>query len=132
MLKSPLTQILASVLLGILISFTATGCIALAVGAAGVGGYAFYKGELKSTESATLDRLWRATRSAAQELQLVVTEERKDGLSAELNAQGADGKPISVNLRRVADQATELRIRVGHLGSESQARQIREAIERQL
>jgi len=110
----------------------ATGCVAVALAGAGVGGYAFYKGELKTTESASLDRLWQATRQAVSKLQLSVTEELKDGLSASLKATSADGRPISIKLRRITDRTTEMRIRSGHIGNEDQARQIRDAIKEQL
>ena len=115
-----------------IIAMTGTGCLALAVGAAGVGGYAFYKGELKSTESVPLDRLWGATQAAAKSLGLNVVSEAKDGLSAELQAKGADDKPITIKLRRLADSSTELKIRAGHLGDENQARQIGDAIRARL
>jgi hypothetical protein len=123
--------VMLNLLAALTIALTGTGCIALAVGA-GVGGYAFYKGELKSTESVSLDRLWVATQSAVASLGLNVVSESKDGLSAEVKAKGADDKPITIKLERVGESSTELRIRAGNFGDESQARQIGDAIRQRL
>src|SRR6185503_18150823 len=58
-----------------------TGCAGLLIAggaASGIGGYAYVKGELKSTESASLDQVWTATLGAMDELKYAVTTQEKD------------------------------------------------------
>ena len=109
-----------------------TGCVAVALAGAGAGGYAYYKGELKSTESASLERVWNASKKAVAGLELNLTEENKDGLSAMLKARTADDKPVTIRLKRISSESTELRIRSGQIGDESRARQIQSAIQSRL
>lgn len=110
-----------------------TGCVAVAVGAAaGAGTYAYIKGELKSTESASLERTWSATQGAMKDLQFVVTSQKKDALEAELIARNASDKKITVSLKKISDTATEVRIRVGSFGDESLSRVILEKIKHRL
>jgi len=55
--------------LGMVVLAGTAGCVGLAVGAAaGAGGYAYYKGELKSAEGYPLDAVWEATQKAVRRL----------------------------------------------------------------
>jgi len=111
------------------------GCVAVAVGAgaaAGVGTYAYVSGELKSTQSATLDRTWAATQAAMKDLEFSVTSQRKDALQAELIARTAIDKKITIKLAKVSETATEVRIRVGTFGDKSLSLVILEKIKKRL
>lgn len=111
------------------------GCAVVAVGAAagaGAAGYAYVSGVLISTESATLDRTWNATLAAMKDLQFPVTSQRKDALQADLVARNAFDKRISIKLKKVAEQSTEVRIRVGTFGDEAASRAILEKIKKRL
>ncbi len=111
------------------IAVASTGCIALvAGGVAGAGGYAYYKGELKTTEGQPLEKVWAATEKAVTNLDLRVTSSKKDGLSGSVEAEGADGKRITIRAKTLTDNSTELRIRTGIIGDETQARRIRDSI----
>ncbi len=113
----------------------ASGCAVVAVGAAagaGAAGYAYVSGVLKSTESASLDRTWNATLAAMKEMDFPVTRQRKDALEAELIARNAGDKKISIRLRKVTEQATEVQIRVGTFGDETASRAILERIKKRL
>ncbi|MCX8089907.1 MAG: DUF3568 domain-containing protein [Verrucomicrobiae bacterium] len=113
----------------------AAGCAVVAVGAAagaGAASYAYVNGVLKSTESATLDRTWNATLAAMKDLQFYVSSQRKDALQADLVARNAFDKKISVRLKKVAEQSTEVRIRVGTFGDEAASRAILEKIKQRL
>ena len=128
------TSWLASFCLLCLLLLTA-GCVAVAVGAAaaaGAAGYAYVSGELKSTESASLERAWSATTAAMQELEFPVTSKSKDALGAELTARNASDKKIAITLKKRSDNATEIRIRVGTFGDESLSRLILEKIKKRL
>src|SRR5882762_9575263 len=113
--KFTLLAVLAS-----LIAF-ASGCALFAVGAAG---YAYAKGELKSTEPAPLDRTWDATVAAVKELQFPIVEQSKDALEARMVATNAEDKDIRIKLKKVADNSTELHVRVGAFGDEAVSHEI--------
>ena len=124
------------VLLGSVSALLATaGCALFVVGAAagaGAAGYAYVSGELKSTESASLERTRSATLAALKDLEFPVTSQAKDALSAELTARNANDKKIVVKLKKISDTTTEVRIRVGAFGDESLSRVVLEKIKKRL
>lgn len=125
---------LNSVVLGALLAFS-SGCAALLLtggAAAGAGAIAYVRGELKSTETATLDKTWTATLAAMSDLELSVSTKQKDALSAKLAARGAGDKKIQVDLKRLTDKETEIRIRVGTFGDEVISRQVLDKIKKRL
>lgn len=127
-IKSLFTGILAA---GTLALFS--GCAALVVGAAaGAGTYVYVQGELKSTESATLDRAWSATQGAVKELQFTTTTQQKDALKGRLIARTAMDKKVEINLTKVSDTVTEIRIRVGTFGDEDLSRIVMDKIKGRL
>jgi len=128
------TKILAVLLLASLIAFGG-GCALLVVGAAagaGAGGYAYVNGEVKTTESASLDKLWDATLAAMKDLEYPVINQSKDALQAQLTARTSSDKKITINLKKLSPGATELRIRVDTFGDEALSRKILNQIESHL
>ncbi len=121
--KFTLVAVLAS-----LIAF-ASGCALFAVGAAG---YAYAKGELKSTEPTPLDRTWDATVAAVKELQFPIVEQSKDALKARMVATNAEDKDIRIKLKKVADNSTELHVRVGAFGDEAVSHEILDRIRKRV
>jgi len=113
-----------------------TGCLAAAAvgggAAAGAGTIAYIKGELKSTEGYSIDRTWTATVAAIDELQFIVINKVKDAVSAELKAQTADNKTVNIELKRIADNLTEIKIRVDTFGDEALSRYILNKIQANL
>jgi hypothetical protein len=113
-----------------------SGCAALvvgtAVGAAGVAGYAYVKGELKGTEAASLDKTWAATQAAMKDLEFVVVNQRKDAVQAELEARTAKSTKVTVDLKSLSDTTTEVRIRVGTFGDKAVSLTILEKIKSKL
>jgi hypothetical protein len=127
-LKSLMT-VCAAMLAAVLFS----GCAAVVVGgAAGVGTYAYIKGELKVTENATLDRCWSATQGAMKDLQFSVTTQQKDSLSGHLVARTAMDKKIEVYVTKISENLTEVRVRVGTFGDEEMSRLVIQKIESRL
>ena len=112
-----------------------SGCALFVVGAAagaGAAGYAYVSGELKSTESASLERTRSAALAAMKDLQFVVTSQSKDALEAEVTARNSSDKKITIKLKKISEAATELRIRVGTFGDEPLSRVILEKIRKHL
>ena len=93
------------------------GCAALVVGgvaaAAGAGAVVYKHGELKSTESVSIDRAWAATEKPVSST--------KDALGAKYEGMGAADKRVVVSLKSKDEKVTEVRIRVGTLGDEAAA-----------
>ena len=124
-----LLKLCASLLVVALLS----GCAAVIIGgAAGAGTYAYVKGELKATENASLDRVWNASLSALSELEFTVTTRQKDALQGRLVARTASDKRVEIDLKKLSENQTEIRVRVGTFGDEDLSKLIIQKIERGL
>ena len=113
------------------------GCPAVLVGAAaggaaGAGAVAYVGGDLKSSEEVPLNRAWKATQMAMDDLEFTVTSKEKDVLDGVLTATGAGGKKIRVALKKISDTSTQIKIRVGTFGDKSMSQQILETIKKRL
>ncbi|MEP9411642.1 MAG: DUF3568 family protein [Candidatus Brocadia sp.] len=126
-------NLLYGILLGIIL-LSNCGCVAalLVGGGAGAGTVAYLKGELKSTEEASIGQVWHAAQKAMKDLEFAVTSEEKDALSAKLIARGAGDTKVEINLERVSENLTTVRIRVGVFGDESLSRLILERIKKHI
>ncbi|MBU6391432.1 MAG: DUF3568 family protein [Planctomycetota bacterium] len=124
---------LSIMLLGILL-FLSCGCAGLLVGGgAGAGTVAYIKGELKSTEEASIDRTWEAAQEAVKDLEFVITSKEKENTSsAKLIARDARDKKIEIELKKVSEHLTKVTIRVGVFGDESLSRLILERLKKSL
>lgn len=80
------------------------------------GTYVYQGGWLETIEHAGLDRAWQATQDAVADLEFTVSEKAKDSLQARLEADQADGTDVRVDLQRVDDDSTKIRIKVGTFG----------------
>lgn len=104
------------------------GCAgAVLAGAAGAGSIAYIRGELKSVESASIDRVWAATLEASNEMGFTIVERDKDALTGRVKAVGAQ-KDIYINIKSLGDRTTEIRIRIGVFGDETMSRRILDEI----
>ena len=109
------------------------GCLAVAAGAvAGIGTYAYVKGELKSTFEAGIERTYAAARKAVDQLGFTVKQEGKDALEGRIVAHQADGTEVKINLTRKGENLTEVGVRVGTFGNESHSRIIMDKIKANL
>lgn len=102
-----------------------SGCAAVLVGGgAGAGTVTYLKGELKTIEEASLNNTWNAAQKAMEDLEFLVESTKKDALAAKLVALRANNKKITIHLRKVSEELTEVKIRVGIFGDESLSRLI--------
>lgn len=110
------------------------GCVAAGagVGAATAMGTAYAKGEYRSTEATTLDRLWIATLVALNDLDIPVEREFFGNDRGNLSARRADGKKIKIDVRIQSARISQLRIRIGTFGDESFSRLIAERVHSEL
>jgi hypothetical protein len=109
-----------------------SGCAAVVVGA-GVGtGVAWYKGKLEETVSASVPQVHRAVKAGLRDLNITITEDRHDTLTAEVRGELADGKNVSIDAKSIGTSTTKLTIRVGTFGDKDFSLRIRDAIKNHL
>jgi len=108
-----------------------SGCVAtLATGAvagAGVGTAAYVEGESSQVHTASLDRTYRATLAALQQLNIRVEQDQKDGLGGTITAKRADGADVKITEEPV-DRNTRVKIRVGTFGDQKASEEIQQGI----
>lgn len=114
-----------------------SGCVApvilLGAGAAGgAGTYAYVNGEVTAVVSASMDHAWGATLAAMKELEFPILSQAKDSLQGQLTAHNASGKKVTIKVKKVSDQATEIHIRVGTFGDEALSHVILGKIQKQI
>ena len=110
-----------------------SGCAAVIIGgAAGAGTYAYIRGEMKGNENASLDRTWTATLAAMKDLEFSVTTQQKDALQGRIVARTALDKKIEINVTKISDSLTEIKIRVGTFGDQMLSHTIVQSIEKRL
>jgi Protein of unknown function (DUF3568) len=108
-----------------------SGCAVLLVGAAagaGVGTYAYVNGELKDSETVSVDAARNATLAAMKDLGYAVVGDQKDALTAKITAVSTGDKKVYVTLTKQSDTNTEIRIRVGTFGDQNLSQQILDKI----
>jgi len=116
----------------IMLYFINSGCAAVVVGA-GVGtGVAWYKGKLEETVSASVPHVHRAVQAGLRDLNITITEDRHDTLTAEVRGELANGKKVSIDAKSVGTSTTKLTIRVGTFGDKDFSLRIRDAIKKHL
>jgi hypothetical protein len=109
------------------------GCAAAVVGgAAGAGAVLYSKGELKSTENASLEQVLNAAEEAMNSMNFNVVSKDHDALKGKLLAKRENGDNIDIKLEQKPNNLTEMKIRVGAFGNEDQARLIQEKIRQRL
>ena len=115
------------------LAFFCSGCLSLAVGAAGgVAGAVYVMGKLKAEQNYEVSVVHNATVAALGELELKLLEDKADTLSAHVESEFADGEHVWIDLESLSDSRTGLTIRVGVTGNEVRARKIYDAIRRHL
>ena len=102
--------------------------IGAAAAATGAGAYYYVKGDLKRTYDAPLDKTLDATVQALNELQMNVDSKQHDAFSGVIKGTLADGKSYTVNLKRLAENSTEVGIRIGTFGDRERSEAIHSKI----
>jgi Protein of unknown function (DUF3568) len=107
------------------------GCLVAAVGV-GAGTVAYLRGDLKAVEAKDIDTVYAAAKTAAKQLELTVTKDTKDEMSAVIVARDAQDKKITITLKAPTEDTTEISVRVGIFGNETKSRRIYEQIKENL
>ena len=114
----------ATVLLG--------GCMLAAVGAGAAGTVAYVKGDLEAVEAKKLDTVYDATKKALKQLELSVSVDTKDKISATIIARDSSDKKITVKLNAATEDSTKISIRFGTFGSETKSGMVLDKIKENL
>lgn len=110
-----------------------SGCLALAVGAAGgAAGAVYVMGKLQDELNQSVSTVHEAALAGIKDLDLPVLQDKEDKLTANLESEFADGKHVWIDLDTMADSRTKITIRVGLAGDEVRSRKILDAIKKHL
>ncbi len=126
-------NLLSTLFLTGIIFTSVSGCVPLLIGAAaGVGGYAWVKGELVHELNVPVQKVHRAASRAMRDLKLAVYDDKGDRLSAKINAKFVDGTDININVEAKTERSAIVKIRVGLLGDKQKSEMIFSAIKKRL
>jgi len=98
-----------------------SGCMLAAVGAGAAGTVAYVKGDLEASEAKKLDVVYEATKKAMKDLELSITSDAKDALSATVVARDAQDKKATVRLIAITENSTSISVRFGTFGNETKS-----------
>jgi len=94
-----------------------TGCIALVVGAgAGAGTFAYVDGQLNRTYQANYETTYAVCKGILQDMKQPILEEKTDGTQTTIKSQRVDETPMTVKVRIIDPEWTEVSVRTGHIG----------------
>ena len=128
-----LTRILMAVTL--VIFMASSGCQLLLLGGAagaGAGAASYYMGRLEKRLPHGVPEAQAAAVSALKELGLPIMQDRGDKITAHVESEFADDKPVWIDIEAAGDGSSDVTIRVGYLGDRTRAMRILEAMEESL
>jgi hypothetical protein len=120
-------------MLCVFLSLLCSGCLALAVGAAGgVAGAVYVMGKLTDEVNHPVPAVHDATLAAMNDLGLKLSEDKVDKLSAHMESAFSDGTRIWIDLDSISDSRCKVTIRIGVTGDEVRSRKIYDTIRQHL
>ena len=97
--------------------WVSTGCIALVVGAgAGAGTFAYVDGQLSRTYQANYQKTYQVCKGILEDMKQPVLEEKTDGIQTTIRSQRFDETPMTITVRIIDPEWTEVSVRTGHIG----------------
>ena len=99
-----------------------------AAAAVGVGAYAYIKGDLKRTYDVNIEKAWAAAVKSVEELKLTTESKTHDAFSGVIKGKMADGTSFEINLKRLAENSTEIGVRLGTFGDRQKSEAIHDKI----
>ncbi len=110
-----------------------SGCVALAVGAAGsAAGVVYVKGRLQDNLDASVQRVYNASLAMLAAKGLPVREKEVDAGSAWIRSEYKDGEDIRIDIDAVTSEVSEIRIRVGLTGDQGRSIDLLDGIKARL
>jgi uncharacterized lipoprotein len=115
----------------LLLSLLFSGCVpaALVAGAAvGIAGYKYFEGALTVVYNAPFENTWNASLEALEGMELKI-EDKDHGLSSgKIKARQPDDTVISVGMKYISSEQTEVTIKIGLFGDEKESNNIKDKI----
>ena len=102
--------------------------IGAAAAAVGVGTYAYIKGDLKRTYDVNMEKSYAAAVKAASQLKLTTESKTHDAFNGIIKGKMADGKRFQIKLKRLAENVTEIGVRIGTFGNRDTSEAIHDKI----
>ena len=94
-----------------------TGCAALVVGAGtGAGVYTWMKGELLRSYAKDFDQTERAVIQSLDYLKITIDKKTQEGSETTIKAHQENNSPVTVKIRTVRYDMTEVAVRCGVVG----------------
>lgn len=99
-----------------------------AAAAVGVGTYAYIKGDLKRTYDVNIEKAWAAAVKSVDQLKLTTESKSNDAFNGIIKGKMADGTRFQINLKRLAENSTEIGVRLGTFGDRQRSEAIHDKI----
>jgi RNase adaptor protein for sRNA GlmZ degradation len=116
-----------------MVSAWCSGCLALAVGAAGgAAGAVYVMGKLTDEFNRPLPVVHEAAVAAMKDLELKLSEDKFDKISAHMESAFSDGARVWIDMESVSESRCRITIRVGLTGDEVRSRKIYDTIRQHL
>jgi len=110
-----------------------SGCFAILAGAAaGAAGYAWVQGALIKEFNVSAVQLHEATVKGLQAMDLELTQDEYDRLSARMISKFADGKDVRINIDALTERTSKIKIRVGVFGDKMRSEMIYNSIQKNI
>jgi hypothetical protein len=105
-----------------------SGCIFLAAGAAGAGTAKWLSDKVSSDVNVPVDKAAKATRAALTDMKADIYKETTAPDVTQILAKDINDKQVWVDLRPIANNSTNIGVRVGYLNGEKDAQKILDRI----
>ena len=102
--------------------------VGAAAAAVGVGTYAYIKGDLKRTYDVDMEKAYAAAVKAVSQLKLSTESKTHDAFNGIIKGKMADGKSFQIKLKRLAENVTEMSVRIGTFGNRDTSEAIHDKI----
>lgn len=117
------------------VALLASGCQLLLLGGAagaGAGAASYYLGKLEKTVGYDVPETHEAAVSALKSMEMPIMQDRSDRISAHVESEFADGKPVWIDIEASGENDSRITVRVGYVGDKDRAMRILDAMEERL
>ncbi len=118
-------------LVPLLLSLLFSGCVPVALvagAAAGIGGYKYFEGALTIVYNAPFKNTWKASLEAVEGMDLKIEAKNHKLASGKIKAKRADETSVTVSMKYLSSDQTEVTIKVGLFGDEAESNNIKDKI----
>lgn len=118
-------------LIPLLVSLLLSGCVPVALvagAAAGIGGYKYFEGALTVVYNAPFKNTWKASLEAVEGMDLKIEAKNHKLASGKIKAKRSDDTGVSVSMKYLSSDQTEVTIKVGLFGDEAESNNIKDKI----